>query len=1511
MKLSRFRIRSPQPVFALLAVLGSVGTIHASNPILTATPSSFTLYCSATNPGYPVTVTLKAISAAVGSNTYPTAVAATGITGVTVAPVSSSATAITSAMSTTSGVSYTFTPAAGCAAAASGTYTFLAAPTTTGTKVADASVTVSIVNTSFLTTATPTITLNCSNPSTLTPVAVVVKAANAIPSTTTDTLTPGLASTTPTLFSVAAAANSASNITQANSAASVGITYNFTPAASCTANSQPFSSQTYTFKAATTGSAGADLAVTVITVASIASPLSAPAVTLNCTDTSGSYSNSSTQSFTVSSSFPAPTTYTVSSATVPGWLTMPDETAQTTPHTQTLSVVGGCGGYALNTANKGNVHLQATSTPAGGGTTTWADYVVPVTLNIVSPTNLSVTSPVSMTYTQKSGTPGVVNVPVSVNSGPNVLFTVDTTTLPIWLTVDYTSATTPTSIRFTSTNAADQLAPGPYQGFVHLKVSGQADTILTINMQVNSPTPHLTVTATGTSANWTIGNSSIPTATITLVSSGGPIPYSITSTGSLDPAPSAALASGLAYSFGTEIPITFSQSAFSSAAAGIPLTGIASITWGTPAVTTLVTFTVNVLSPTATLTSIWPASLPAALPGTNATLTLTGTGFIKSPNPNIATQVGISVSGTYTPSQYLTATVTDTSHINLAIIVPPGGTATLPFDTTSNVNVTLSVCNPTNGVCNTVYPNSTAAFTIGSTPTVTELTSASAFAPQTIVAPYDLISLFGYDFCPTCSTSYVMLGGPNANMVYPITLSDGQANPKSLTVAFQQNAGNSSPLATTAAPLLFGTNNQINLLVPGVLAGYTGAVDIVVTFGGVSSLPYTVTVNPTDPGIFTVGSDGAGNGAILSHSYTIVNQTNPAAVRQASGGGANLSDNIQIYVSGLGTPWTGVANNATAASAATVPATPSTGHWSGDCIGVSNYLTVLNAATSAGLTSIDGAVVQSSLLDSRRLPPCLGNNGTTPTVGVKIGNVTAPISYAGWVADSIEGLYQINVQLPPSTSSFKTDLNSSNTAAVTAAVQLPVVVTANAVSSQPGVTVWVIPQLTVTAPTSVIGPIGAAWPTDSTAMVTATGGQSTYRYALTSGVLPLGLKFNSDGSISGTPALFTSGYYELTVTATDSATIPVTGTVSFQIQVTGGLVMTSSNQGPFQAVSGVLSANLTQITPQGGAPGGYTFTLTSSANSSAVTGLQIDTNGIVSSQTTTKAGVYNMIANALDTTAPTPLAGNYNFTVNVALNLPVPTLTAQPAGQSSAVLATVHATGGTGTIVYSLDTASANAGFAINGSTGAITVGTAAPLATWPMVVTATETVSKAAGASGYASATQTFNVTTLAPQAISFGTLSNVVYGSGTFTVSATASSGLTVLFTSTTSSVCTVATATVTILSGGTCTIQATQAGNSIYAPATPINQGFTVTPEAQTITFAQPADQVMSSVTYTLVGSASSGLTVSYASSTTGVCTVSGTTVTLVSDGTCTITATQAGNGNFAAATPVSQSFNVSGE
>ena len=80
-------------------------------------------------------------------------------------------------------------------------------------------------------------------------------------------------------------------------------------------------------------------------------------------------------------------------------------------------------------------------------------------------------------------------------------------------------------------------------------------------------------------------------------------------------------------------------------------------------------------------------------------------------------------------------------------------------------------------------------------------------------------------------------------------------------------------------------------------------------------------------------------------------------------------------------------------------------------------------------------------------------------------------------------------------------------------------------------------------------------------------------------------------------------------------------------------------------------------------------------------------------------------------------------------------------------------------------------------------------------------------------------------------------------------------------------------------------------------------------QTITFAKPADKHLGDPPFALSASASSGLAVSFASNTPGVCTVSGNMVTLVATGTCSITATQDGNATINPATPVTQSFLVS--
>ena len=166
----------------------------------------------------------------------------------------------------------------------------------------------------------------------------------------------------------------------------------------------------------------------------------------------------------------------------------------------------------------------------------------------------------------------------------------------------------------------------------------------------------------------------------------------------------------------------------------------------------------------------------------------------------------------------------------------------------------------------------------------------------------------------------------------------------------------------------------------------------------------------------------------------------------------------------------------------------------------------------------------------------------------------------------------------------------------------------------------------------------------------------------------------------------------------------------------------------------------------------------------------------------------------------------------------------------------------------------------------------------------------------------------TQSSQTITFGALSNQVLISGPLTLSATASSGLAVSFASTTPALCTVSGATVTLLDFGTCTIQATQAGNANYFAATPVNQSFQVTQDGQTITFGALSNQALSTAPFTLSATGSSGLAVSFASTTPAVCTVSGATMTLVAAGTCTIQATQAGNANYAAATPVNQSFQV---
>jgi uncharacterized protein (TIGR03437 family) len=171
----------------------------------------------------------------------------------------------------------------------------------------------------------------------------------------------------------------------------------------------------------------------------------------------------------------------------------------------------------------------------------------------------------------------------------------------------------------------------------------------------------------------------------------------------------------------------------------------------------------------------------------------------------------------------------------------------------------------------------------------------------------------------------------------------------------------------------------------------------------------------------------------------------------------------------------------------------------------------------------------------------------------------------------------------------------------------------------------------------------------------------------------------------------------------------------------------------------------------------------------------------------------------------------------------------------------------------------------------------------------------------------QGFQVT-LESQIITFAALAGQTLGAAPFTVSATASSGLVVGFSSLSGPVCSLAGSTVTLLAGGTCTIEATQAGNATYLAAPPVDQSFQVAPESQTITFGALANHTLGTAPFTISATASSALAVAFSSLSGSVCSVAGSLVTLVAIGTCTIQATQAGNLSYLVATPVSQGFQV---
>ena len=114
------------------------------------------------------------------------------------------------------------------------------------------------------------------------------------------------------------------------------------------------------------------------------------------------------------------------------------------------------------------------------------------------------------------------------------------------------------------------------------------------------------------------------------------------------------------------------------------------------------------------------------------------------------------------------------------------------------------------------------------------------------------------------------------------------------------------------------------------------------------------------------------------------------------------------------------------------------------------------------------------------------------------------------------------------------------------------------------------------------------------------------------------------------------------------------------------------------------------------------------------------------------------------------------------------------------------------------------------------------------------------------------------------------------------------------------------VNIISGGTCTITYQSEETSSYLASDLYKVSFEVTRDTQTITFAPVTTVDIATKSLILAATASSGGAVTFASTSTENCTISGSTLNLLKAGNCIITASQSGTSTFA---PITASATIS--
>ncbi|MEG3178543.1 putative Ig domain-containing protein [Sphingomonas sp. RB3P16] len=432
-----------------------------------------------------------------------------------------------------------------------------------------------------------------------------------------------------------------------------------------------------------------------------------------------------------------------------------------------------------------------------------------------------------------------------------------------------------------------------------------------------------------------------------------------------------------------------------------------------------------------------------------------------------------------------------------------------------------------------------------------------------------------------------------------------------------------------------------------------------------------------------------------------------------------------------------------------------------------------------------------------------------------------------------------------------------------------------------GFTVNSATSITATAPAAAAaGVVNVTATSGGGTSATAVGNQFTYAAPTVTGVSPGALVAGASGSITITGTNFVPGSTSVTVGGTPAtgvscasatsctATAPARSAGVYDVVVTTGSVASATSAADqlvyVSAPSVAAAFSPGSITTAQTAT--LTVTLTNNNVGTALTGVALATSTLPAGLTLSGSGT---------TCSGTLSATSTAFALSG---------TGLAAGASCTVTGTVTPSGGAASYPLTTGAISATGPTALSGTTASATLTvTPTPLSTTQAAATVTGTVGTALAAVTPVTAS---GGTTPYSFALSGGTLpTGLSFSTTTGQLAGTPS----------------------TALATTTFTVTATDAATPTAQTSAKTFQ-LTIAQATQTISFAALANASLSASPLTLAATASSGLAVAFSSATIGVCTVAGSSVTLLATGTCTINADQAGNADIATAAQVQRSFTV---